>query len=37
MIPKDKRAQRIQEIWRRWYYARRDWDTHAREDIDFYL
>ena len=37
MIPKDKRAERVQEVWRRWYDARKDWDLHAREDIDFYL
>ena len=37
MIPTDKRAERIQEVWRRWHDARKDWDLHAREDIDFYL
>ena len=24
-------------MWRRWYDARKDWETQAREDIDFYL
>ena len=37
MIPTDKRAERIQEVWRRWHDARKDWDLQAREDIDFYL
>ena len=37
MIPIDKRAEQIRQIWRRWHDARKDWDVHAREDIDFYL
>ena len=37
MIPKDKRAKYIQELWRDWHDARKNWDTHARQDIDFYL
>ena len=37
MIPQDKRAEEIKERWKRWYDARSDWDTQAREDIDFYL
>ena len=37
MIEKDKRADKIQQIWRNWYDARKDWDVAAREDIDFYL
>ena len=36
-LPEDKRATEIKEIWDRWKNARNDWDTHAREDIDFYL
>jgi len=36
-LPEDKRATEIKEIWQRWQNARNDWDTHAREDIDFYL
>ena len=37
MIPEDKRTKEIKERWRRWFNARSDWDTQAREDIDFYL
>ena len=37
MIQKDKRAIEAQELFRRWQSARSDWDTQAREDIDFYL
>ena len=37
MIETDSRAKEIHELWRRWYDARQDWDTQAREDIDFYL
>jgi hypothetical protein len=37
MIQKDKRAIETQELFRRWQEARSDWDTQAREDIDFYL
>ena len=37
MIPEDNRTKQIKERWRRWYDARKDWDTQAREDIDFYL
>ena len=37
MIPQDKRAEEIKERWQRWFDARSDWDTQAREDIDFYL
>ena len=37
MIQKDKRANRIQELWKEWHDARKNWDTNAREDIDFYL
>ena len=37
MIEADKRAIQIRELWRRWSDARKDWEEHAREDIDFYL
>jgi hypothetical protein len=37
MIPQNKVAEEIKERWDRWYNARTDWDTQAREDIDFYL
>ena len=36
-LPEDKRAGEIKEIFKRWEDARKDWDEHAREDIDFYL
>jgi len=37
MIPENNRTKELKERWRRWYDARSDWDTQAREDIDFYL
>ena len=37
MIQTDKRAEYVRDLWRDWADARKDWDTHAREDIDFYL
>jgi hypothetical protein len=37
MIEKDKRAEYTKELWRRWSDARKEWEDHAREDIDFYL
>ena len=37
MIQEDFRAKEIRELYRRWDDARSDWDTAAREDIDFYL
>ena len=37
MIEKDKRVEYIRELWKRWHDARTEWETHAREDIDFYL
>ena len=37
MIPEDKRAKEIKELYRRWSDARKDWDNAARDDIDFYL
>ena len=36
-IPKDQRAEESQQLYRRWLDARQDWDTYAREDMDFYL
>ena len=37
MIPENNRTKELKERWRRWFNARSDWDTQAREDIDFYL
>ena len=37
MIEADKRAVQVRDLWKRWHDARRDWENHAREDIDFYL
>ena len=37
MIEQDKRVESIRELWKRWLDARKDWENHAREDIDFYL
>jgi len=37
MIKADKKAIQIRELWRRWSDARKEWEEHAREDIDFYL
>ena len=37
MIEADKRAEYTKELWRRWSDARKEWEDHAREDIDFYL
>ena len=37
MIQEDIRTKEIKELFRRWDDARKDWDTAAREDIDFYL
>jgi len=37
MIQEDIRVKEIRELWDRWNDARQDWDTQAREDIDFYL
>jgi len=37
MIQEDIRVKEIRELWDRWSDARGDWDTQAREDIDFYL
>ena len=37
MIKTDKRAEYTKELWRRWSDARKEWEDHAREDVDFYL
>ena len=37
MIKEDIRVKQVREMWRRWHNARKDWETQAREDIDFYL
>ena len=37
MIKEDKRVKEVRELWRRWLDARKEWETQAREDIDFYL
>ena len=37
MIKEDYRAKEIRELYDRWSNAREDWDTAAREDIDFSL
>ena len=37
MIPEDIRVKEVRELFDRWQKARVDWDTAAREDMDFYL
>ena len=37
MIKEDIRVKEVRELFDRWQKARVDWDTAAREDIDFYL
>ena len=37
MIQEDFRVKEIKELVDRWKDARKDWDSAAREDIDFYL
>jgi len=37
MIKEDSTVKYIKELYRRWTDARKDWDTDARNDIDFYL
>ena len=37
MIKEDIRVKEVRELFDRWQKARADWDTAAREDIDFYL
>ena len=37
MIKSDKKAIYTKELWDRWHDARKEWEDHAREDIDFYL
>jgi len=36
-MDKDPRAENNEQLFRQWRDARSDWDTEAREDIDFYL
>ena len=36
VLETDKRADYNQELYRRWRDARSDWDTEARQDVDFY-
>ena len=37
MIESDKKAIYVKELYDRWSDARKEWEDHAREDIDFYL
>ena len=37
MIKADNKAIQVRDLWRRWHDARKEWENHAREDIDFYL
>ena len=37
MIKEDSRVKEVRELFDRWQEARSDWDTAAREDMDFYL
>tara|TARA_R110002074_G_scaffold46240_1_gene119198 strand:+ start:1166 stop:3187 length:2022 start_codon:yes stop_codon:yes gene_type:complete len=37
MIESDKKAIYVKELYNRWHDARKEWEDHAREDIDFYL
>ena len=37
MIEPNKQAEYIRELWKRWSDARKEWENHAREDVDFYL
>jgi len=37
MIKADKNVEHIKDLWKRWSEARKEWETHAREDVDFYL
>jgi len=37
MIEVNKQVEYIKEMWKRWSDARKEWENHAREDIDFYL
>ena len=36
VLETDKRAERNQELYKRWRDSRASWDTEARYDIDFY-
>ena len=37
MLKEDKLATEVKEQYQKWLDSRKDWDTQAREDIDFYL
>ncbi len=37
MIKADNKAIQVRDLWRRWHDSRKEWENHAREDIDFYL
>ncbi len=37
MIETNKKAVYVKELWDRWHDARKEWEDHARQDIDFYL
>ena len=37
MIKEDKRAKQVKEYFRQWTDAKKDWESAAREDVDFYL
>ena len=37
MINEDIRVKEVRELFDNWKNARADWDTAAREDMDFYL
>ena len=37
MIKEEKFITEVKELWQKWFDARKEWDTQAREDIDFYL
>ena len=37
MIKANKQVESIRELWRRWSDSRKEWENHAREDVDFYL
>ena len=37
MLKEDKLATEVKQQYQKWLDSRKDWDTQAREDIDFYL
>ena len=37
MFQKDERAEEIQQTFKYFSDAREDWETEARDDLDFYL